>query len=169
MSGSLRAIAEREARVPLGGRAFRWVGLCLLLAGCGGDPPPPPKAPPLAPPPKVVEEPELKPGLNHHQLRKVMNEIADPAVRGCYTVAYSGNEGGTGQLVVDFSVNPDGTVRAATISDSTLANPTFEDCVKKVYQGLTFPKAPGTTDASRPYNFKNGQNQAAAAPSAAAP
>lgn len=112
----------------------------------------------------MAEEPALQPGLNHHQLRKVMNETADPAVRGCYTVAYSGNEGGTGQLVVDFSVNPDGTVASATVSDSTLANPTFEACVQKVYEGLIFPKAPGSTDASRPYTFKNGQNQAAATP-----
>lgn len=94
-----------------------------------------------------------------------MNDTADPAVRGCYTVAYSGREGGTGQLVVDFSVNPDGSVASASVSDSTLANPTLEACVQKVYEGLTFPQAPGATDASRPYNFKNGQNQAAAAPS----
>lgn len=162
--GSVRAIAEREARAPRRGRASRCILLVLWLASCGGEPPPPPKAPPRAPPAKVAEEPELKPGLNHHQLRKVMNDTADPAVRGCYTVAYSGKDGGTGQLVVDFSVNPDGTVASATVSDSTLANPTLEDCVQKVYEGLTFPRAPGATDASRPYNFKNGQNQASAAP-----
>lgn len=142
--------------------ASRWLLLGLLLSACASDPPPPPKPPAPAPLPKVAEEPELKRGLNHHQLRKVMNETADPAVRGCYTVAYSGNEGGTGQLMVDFSVNPDGSVASATVSDSTLANPTFEACVEKVYEGLTFPRAPGATDASRPYNFKNGQNDASA-------
>jgi TonB family protein len=89
-----------------------------------------------------------------------MLETADPAVSGCYTVAYSGRDDGTGQLVVDFSVNPDGSVASASVSDSTLANPTFEQCVQKVYEGLTFPKAPGSTDASRPYTFTNGQNQA---------
>ena len=113
--------------------------------------------------PVASEDPELKPGLNHNQLRSVMRETADPAVSGCYTVAYSGRDDGSGQLVVDFSVNPDGSVASASVSDSTLANPTFEHCVQKVYEGLTFPKAPGSTDASRPYTFKNTQNQADAA------
>jgi len=140
---------------------------CLgLLAGCAGDPPPPPAAPPPAAPPVAPEEPALKPGLKHHQLRQVMNEKADPAVRGCYTVAYSGKEGGTGQLVVDFTVNPDGSVASAVVSGSTLQDPTFEDCVRKVYEGLAFPRAPGSTDASRPYNFRNGQGQTDAAAAA---
>ncbi len=94
-----------------------------------------------------------------------MTEKADPAVSGCYTVAYSGQEGGTGQLVVDFTVNPDGSVARAAVSESTLEDPTFEECVRKVYEGLEFPKAPGSTDASRPYNFRNSQQ--AAEPAAA--
>jgi len=120
----------------------------------------------VAAPAVVAEEPELKPGLNHHQIRSVMVDTADPAVGGCYTVAYSGRDDGAGQLVVDFSVNPDGSVASVSVSDSTLANPTFEDCVKKVYEGLTFPKAPGSTDASRPYTFKNDPNHADAAKAA---
>jgi outer membrane biosynthesis protein TonB len=86
-----------------------------------------------------------------------MQQKADPAVSGCYTVAYSGKDGGTGTLVVDFSVRPDGSVVAARVSDSTLTDATLEDCVRKVYEGLIFPRAPGPTDASRPYNFKNSQ------------
>lgn len=92
-----------------------------------------------------------------------MTEKADPAVSGCYTIAYSGKEDGSGRLVVDFSVNPDGSVARATINESTLDNPTFEECVRKVYEGLTFPAAPGGTDAARPYTFTNAANANAAA------
>ena len=152
----------RGAAVP--GAFVIGVFACLALA-CASDPPPP-AAPPPPPPPPAKKEPTLAPRLNHHQLRQVMNGKADPAVRGCYTVAYSGKDGGTGQLVVDFSVKPDGSVSSASISGSTLNDPTFEDCVRKVYEGLVFPKAGGTTDASRPYTFRNGQGDTDAAAAA---
>lgn len=146
----------RGAAVPGGFVIGMLACLCLLMA-CASEPPPSAARPPPPPPPPVEAEPALPPTLNHHQLRGVMNGKADPAVSGCYTVAYSGKEGGTGQLVVDFSVKPDGSVSHASISGSTLNDPTFEECVRKVYEGLVFPKAGGTTDASRPYTFKNGQ------------
>jgi TonB family protein len=92
-------------------------------------------------------------------VRKVLKEKADSAVSGCYTVVYSGKEGGTGSLVVDFVVNPNGNVASVGVTDSTLGDPTFEDCVRKVYERLTFPKAPGATEAARPYNFKNSQGE----------
>ena len=148
------------------GVTLAWAAPVLVLS-CAADPAPPPRPPP--PPPQAPAEPELAKGLNHHQLRKVMQEKADPAVSGCYTVAYSGKEGGTGSLVVDFVVNPDGSVKQATVNDSTLADPTFETCVKKVYEGLLFPKAPGSTEAARPYNFKNSQGDPKDTAAAATP
>lgn len=146
-------------------RLCLWLVLGCLGVACASDPPPP-AAPPPPLPPAPPPEPELKPGLNHHQLRKVMKEKADPAVSGCYTVAYSGKDDGSGRLVVDFSVNPDGSVARAEVTESTLDNATFEDCVRKVYEGLTFPKAPGSTDAARPYTFTNAANANAEAAAA---
>lgn len=137
-----------------------------LMVGCASDPPPPAKPAPALPPAPKEENPALKPGLTPDQMRQAMNEV-EPAIRGCYTVSYSGKEGGTGSLSVDFTVNPDGSVKSATISDSTFANPTFENCIKKVYEVMTFPKAPGSTAASRPYNFRDASGDVQAVPAAA--
>jgi TonB family protein len=100
-------------------------------------------------------------------MRQAMSKV-EPAVRGCYTVAYSGKEGGNGSLTVDFTVNPNGTVKSASISGSSFGNPTFENCIQKVYEGMTFPKAPGSTAASRPYNFRDASGDVEAEPTSAA-
>jgi TonB family protein len=100
-------------------------------------------------------------------MREAMSQV-EPAIRGCYTVAYSGKEGGSGSLTVDFTVDPDGSVKSAGISASTFANPTFEKCIQKVYEGMRFPRAPGSTAASRPYNFRDASGEVDAAPASAA-
>jgi len=144
-----------------------FVLLSTVLVACASDPPPPAQPAPAPPPPPVEEEPTIKPGLTPTQMRQAMSQV-EPAIRGCYTVAYSGKEGGTGSLTVDFTVNPDGSVKTASIVDSSFGNPTFENCIRKVYEGMSFPKAPGSTAASRPYNFRDASGDVQAEPASAA-
>jgi hypothetical protein len=81
--------------------------LCLGLSGCGAAPKrAEPKAAPAPPPKKADPRPAF---LNQAQLKTGSDEAEAP-VRGCYTLAYTGKDGGSGTLTVDFTVSPKGPV-----------------------------------------------------------
>jgi hypothetical protein len=126
------------------------VFVCFGLVGCGAAPK---RAESARPAPAPQKEADPRPAfLNQAELKTGIGQ-ADEPVRGCYTLVYSGKDGGSGTLTVDFTVAPNGSVSKVSI-DTTLEDESLEQCVRKVYEGLSVPEARHATDASYPYRFR---------------
>jgi TonB family protein len=59
-----------------------------------------------------------------------------------------------GRMIVSFLINPDGTTANATVVESNLGDPTFEQMVLKQIGQTSFPPATGATPVNRyPLDF----------------
>ena len=93
---------------------------------------------------------DLSTGANSIRLtvRRHINEI-----KNCYDLELQKDHGLTGRVAVQFSVMPDGSVRTATVANSTLGNETVESCVVAAVRWWQFPAVPDRGEAIVTYPF----------------
>jgi len=95
-------------------------------------------------------------GLSPGQIsRVVMSRMG--AFRACYESAVARDPSLKGSVTVGFSVEPGGSVSAASIGSSSLGNGRVEGCIQRVFTRLKFPTADKPTRASWPFIFKPGK------------
>ncbi len=142
---------------------MRALGLTLMAAlsvgACASNPPEPKSESAAVTAPAEAEAPPAPPpskplGLDPQKIGAVVNSKASE-VQGCHALAYAGS-GGKGELAVDFTIAPNGTVEQSTIARSSFGNVDFEECVLGVINGLSFPASNGQTDASKLFRFGGG-------------
>lgn len=74
-------------------------------------------------------------------------------IRYCYQRELARDPGLVGKVVVKFTIAPDGTVSAASVSSSTLSNASVESCLTGRFLRMQFPAAPGGGVVSVSYPF----------------
>lgn len=83
-----------------------------------------------------------------------------PAVRTCYEAALKTNPGIAGDLVVDFVIRPDGSVKNAEINwpESDIHVPELEVCTLAIVSQIQFPASSRGMESKihYPYNFHPG-------------
>jgi hypothetical protein len=62
------------------------------------------------------------------------------ALKKCYETALKRNSELEGKLVVQFTIQPDGTATEAKKRGATFEEPALEKCILRVFSGLKFPK-----------------------------
>jgi uncharacterized protein YfaS (alpha-2-macroglobulin family) len=83
------------------------------------------------------------------------------AIRYCYEVELRRNPSLAGNLVVRFTIAPDGSVSDARIKSSTIGSAPVEACVVERFRKLTFtePKGGGVVIVSYPFLFAPGERR----------
>jgi hypothetical protein len=75
-------------------------------------------------------------------------------VRACYQMALSRQPDLAGRVLSQFTICGTGEVVSAVVRDSTLANPTVEECVRRRVLSWRFPKPTGgNVDVVYAFNF----------------
>jgi hypothetical protein len=90
--------------------------------------------------------------------RKVIKDVIHEhhrEVRACYEVELVKQPDLAGRVLSQFTISPTGDVVAVVLRDSTLGNPTIEECVRRRLLTWTFPKpiGGGKVDVVYPFNF----------------
>ena len=158
---------------------MRWASfLCIGLLGCAqmsppastpaSDPEPaspvsdpaPSSPPALSPPAPVASDPPsaTSPGtdLSTLTLKQVLRVVMvhKGAVRACYETGAATDRTLKGMVVLAWRILPDGSVRAGTITKSTLNNSRVEGCMLRELSGWRFPPAETPTIVpSFPFTF----------------
>lgn len=90
-------------------------------------------------------------------IQKVVKDQRQP-VRDCYEKARKELPSLQGELVIHFTLDPEGKVKAIEVNQqrTTLKSPVVSDCAIKVIRGLPFPPSSRgmETEVNYPYNFK---------------
>jgi hypothetical protein len=90
-------------------------------------------------------------------IQKIVKDQRQP-VRDCYEKARKELPSLQGDLVIHFTLDPEGKVKAIEVNQqrTTLKAPAVSDCAIKVIKGLTFPPSSRgmETEVNYPYNFK---------------
>jgi TonB family protein len=90
------------------------------------------------------------------EIQQVMASNRDK-VRACYEAALAANPGIKGDLVIDFSIDPQGAVKQAEVnwSQSDLHIPELDTCAVDVVRSLQFPASSRGLESkvSYPFNF----------------
>jgi outer membrane biosynthesis protein TonB len=90
-------------------------------------------------------------------IQKIVKDQRKP-VRDCYEKARKELPSLQGDLVIHFTLDPEGKVKAIEVNQqrTTLKAPAVSDCAIKVIKGLTFPPSSRgmETEVNYPYNFK---------------
>jgi TonB family protein len=90
-------------------------------------------------------------------IQKIVKDQRQP-VRDCYEKARKELPSLQGDLVIHFTLDPEGKVKAIEVNQqrSTLKAAAVSDCAIKVIKGLTFPPSSRgmETEVNYPYNFK---------------
>ncbi len=90
------------------------------------------------------------------EIQRVVSENRDK-VRACYDAALKENPGIQGDLVVDFVIDPGGSVKSAEVnwSESELHVPELDKCAAEVVKSLIFPASSRGLESkvSYPFNF----------------
>jgi outer membrane biosynthesis protein TonB len=84
--------------------------------------------------------------------RVVMSRMG--AFSACYETALSKDPDLKGGVTMSFSISPGGSVAAASVSTSSLANPRVEGCMLRTFNRLKFPVADKPTNSVFPFVFK---------------
>jgi TonB family protein len=92
-------------------------------------------------------------GLSQEQVRSVVLTNVEPFQR-CYEVALAKDLDLQGGVTITFAIAPDGTVKSADVTLSSLGNPLVESCMVKVFRELRFPMAEQQTNGVFPFAFK---------------
>ena len=87
--------------------------------------------------------------------RVVMSRMG--AFRACYEIAASRDPTLKGNVGVNFSISPGGSVASVNISNSSLSNPRVEGCVTRTFNHLSFPTADKPTNSQWGFAFKPGK------------
>lgn len=98
-------------------------------------------------------DPDDGPGLDPSQVASVVTSKYG-AVGGCHTIEYSGTERQSGSVMLDWVINPDGSVRRVDVVETSFLSSQFHECVLSVAQGLQFPSAVGKTEVSWQFRFR---------------
>jgi TonB family protein len=89
-------------------------------------------------------------------IQKVVKDQRQP-VRDCYDKARKELPSLQGDLVIHFTLDPEGKVKAIEVNQqrTTLKSPAVSDCAIKVIKGLSFPPSSRgmETEVNYPYNF----------------
>jgi hypothetical protein len=64
-------------------------------------------------------------------------------LRACYIDAVRQKPGSRGRVVVDFRIDPDGSVGLARVTQTEIPHPPFISCVVRAFEALGFPESPG--------------------------
>lgn len=95
-------------------------------------------------------------GLPADQVRRVVAAHVG-ALRACYEKELQRNPKLIGRVTLKWGVEPDGTVSAASIASSTLANPAVESCLVRQVLSWHFPAAQSPTVVNAyPFLFNTG-------------
>jgi hypothetical protein len=129
---------------------LRGAGLLLSLAaalGCGTS------GTSRAPSPGTSGRP-LRGSLDRKVITEVIREH-HREVRACYEVAVVKQPDLAGRVLSQFTISGAGDVVAVALRDSTLGNPTVEECVCRRLWSWKFPKPQGggNVDVVYPFNF----------------
>ena len=79
--------------------------------------------------------------------------------RACYQREFQKNNALEGEVVVQFSVDVDGSIKGAKVKTSTLGNSLVEQCILRNFLGLRFPPPAGGTATpiiNYPFIFSSG-------------
>ncbi len=74
-------------------------------------------------------------------------------IRACYDIGLSRNAGLAGTLVLEFTIEPDGTTTDPRVHDSSLEHPEVERCLVDVALRWRFPESTARTPVSAPLAF----------------
>jgi TonB family protein len=89
-------------------------------------------------------------------IQKIVKDQRQP-VRDCYEKARKELPSLRGDLVLHFTLDPEGKVKAIEVNQqrTTLKAPAVSDCAIKVIKGLSFPPSSRgmETEVNYPYNF----------------
>lgn len=117
----------------------------------GGNAPGGEKVPPKAADSGVVETRTME------VIQKIVKDQRQ-AVRDCYEKARKELPSLQGDLVIHFTLDPEGKVKVIEVNQqrSTLKAPAVSDCAIKTIKGLSFPPSSRgmETEVNYPYNFK---------------
>jgi TonB family protein len=137
---------------------------------------------PAAPEPKAEEaapSAAAQPARDSRGKQEIQQVMADnrDKVRACYDAALAQNPGIAGDLVVDFTIDPRGDVKAAEVnwSQSEIHIPELDTCAADAVRSLKFPPSSRGLESkvSYPFNFNPprqpppGQSPSGQAPSPA--
>lgn len=108
-----------------------------------------------APAPLAPTPPPSNGGLTPEQVRSVVMGNVH-GFQACYERALATDASIQGGVTISFSVAPDGALKGASVSSSSLGNPKVEECMLSEFEKLRFPAAQKQTNASFPFVFKGG-------------
>lgn len=116
--------------------------------GCSGAQEPEPNEPAVEP---DVESEEVDDGMAIEGLTGTLRrDEVDPVLNNaarqfqqCYIDAYMDHPYLAGDLAMEFTVAPDGTVNEVWTTTSTMGSQEVEQCILRIAQGLRFPRPHG--------------------------
>ncbi len=91
-------------------------------------------------------------GLSKDEVGKVIHAHLSE-IRYCYESAMIRNPDVEGKLLVDFTIGSQGVVKASSVKQSTLGDPSLDDCILRRLNRWAFPKPKGGVDVSVTYPF----------------
>lgn len=74
-------------------------------------------------------------------------------IRACYDIGLSRNAGLAGTLVLEFTIEPNGTTTQPRVRDSSLEHPDVEACLVDVAARWRFPESTARTPVAAPLAF----------------
>lgn len=101
--------------------------------------------------------PKVIGSLDEGEIRRVVHGHVTQA-KACYNAGLAKDPTLAGKIVVNFTIDPDGAVKNATIKEDTLADASVGTCVRKAVLGWSFPKpvGGGLVVVSYPFVFATG-------------
>ncbi|MDI1435404.1 MULTISPECIES: AgmX/PglI C-terminal domain-containing protein [Polyangium] len=135
--------------------------VCVVLAGCGATPPAggsgpkepvgptatgeqgsSPEGTPAEGTPKDPDTLPLSGTLTDEQIQAAVNENVK-AFDSCYTLGADKDGKLAGTVTLQATVGPLGVVNEASVKKSTVGNPKVDDCVRKAFKTIKFPRPAG--------------------------
>jgi hypothetical protein len=102
------------------------------------------------------DSPPAGQGLSIEQIRRVVMSRMG-AFRACYEIASAHDPTLKGNVGVNFSISPGGSVSSVGVANSSLSNPRVEGCVTRTFNRLQFPTADKPTNSQWGFAFKPGK------------
>lgn len=99
-----------------------------------------------------IADSTVQEGLTKDEVGKVIHQHLSE-VRYCYESAMVRNPDVEGKLVVEFTINPTGTVKSSAVQDSSLPDPRLDDCILRRLVKWQFPKPKGGVQVAVTYPF----------------
>lgn len=85
------------------------------------------------------------------------------AVSGCHSLSYAGGTQKEGKITLAWTVSKNGTVKTASVVNSSIANSEVEGCVIDIAKSLKFPEATATTDVQWTFSFSSSSRSSSVA------